>query len=386
MGYINVRTLAIVTTLFISTSAVWSLQANEMTERLVENYQKLRQYSWSMRTEVRLQGQQQSVTMERMRYDLDGRLQATPTGGSGNLSAEMLQLVDALAQLGFSYAQPDPNRVQKFLQRASVWEGRRGEVGTIRVEGEGFLQTGDQVDLRGQNERPERLMVEASYQKTPVTIRADYRGLPSQGPNYVARLMVRLPSDGVDLIVENFDHQLSAAIAAGDVSILPEGTVLHVRLAQPLSSARNQSGQEFQAILDKDLRVHNKTAVPAGAQLVGELLNVEGSGKTSGRAKMALVLRAVSVNGQVVPIETNVLAFEAEATHRKDARRIGGGAGLGAIVGGIAGGGSGAAKGAVIGGGVGTAATLLTKGEEVEFGAEQMFSFNLLSEVEITPR
>jgi hypothetical protein len=230
------------------------------------------------------------------------------------------------------------------------------------------------------------LTVEASYEKTPVTVRADYRGLANEGPNYVARLLVSLPSDGVDLIVENFDHQQSAGIAAGDVSILPEGTVLNVRLAQPLSSAKNQSGQEFQTILDQDLVVHNQTAVAAGSQVMGELLNVEGSGKASGRAKMALTLKSVSVGGKVVSIETNVLAFEAEATHRKDARRIGGGAGIGALVGGIAGGGSGAAKGAVIGGGVGTAATLLTKGDEVEFGAEQLFTFSLLSEVKITPR
>ena len=49
------------------------------------------------------------------------------------------------------------------LQRASIWEGRRGDVGTIRVEGEDFLQKGDQLDLRGQNERPEQLMVEAGF-------------------------------------------------------------------------------------------------------------------------------------------------------------------------------------------------------------------------------
>jgi ribonuclease Z len=40
-----------------------------------------------MCTEVRLKGQQQDVTMERMRYDLDGYLQGTPMGGSGNLSS-----------------------------------------------------------------------------------------------------------------------------------------------------------------------------------------------------------------------------------------------------------------------------------------------------------
>jgi len=211
--------------LLLSTSFVWSQQPHELAGRLVEDYDKLRQYSHSMRTEVRLKGQQQSVTMEKMRYDLDGRLQATPLGGSGNLSPEMQQLVDALAQLGMSYTQPDPRKFERFLQTASVWEGRRGDVGTIRIEGENFLQNGDLVDLGGQNDRPERMMVETSYQKLPATVRADYRGLPEGGPNYVARLLVSIPSDNVEVIVENFDYQESVAIAARDAAILPEGAV-----------------------------------------------------------------------------------------------------------------------------------------------------------------
>jgi hypothetical protein len=49
----------------------------------------------------------------------------------------------------------------------------------------------------------------------------------------------------------------------------------------------------------------------------------------------------------------------------------------------IADGGSGAWKGAAIGAGVGAAATLLTKGKDVEFPAEQLFSFTLSQEVKI---
>jgi len=53
-------------------------------------------------------------------------------------------------------------------------------------------------------------------------------------------------------------------------------------------------------------------------------------------------------------------------------------------MGAIAGGGSGAAKGAAIGGGVGVGATVLTKGKEVELGAETLLSFKLLKPVQIS--
>jgi len=46
-------------------------------------------------------------------------------------------------------------------------------------------------------------------------------------------------------------------------------------------------------------------------------------------------------------------------------------------------GGRGAAKSAAIGAGIGVGATLLTKGNDVEFPAEQLLSFTLTQSVEI---
>jgi hypothetical protein len=230
------------------------------------------------------------------------------------------------------------------------------------------------------------MIVHTSYQKWPVSLQADYRGLPEEGPNYVARLLISVPANGVEVVVETFDYQKNVAIAASDQTILPAGTLMNIRLAQPLSSAQNQAGQEFQAILDKAIVVHARTAVPAGSQVIGKLVEVAASGRASGRARMVLTLKSIAVGGLVVPVKSNVLTFEAQAEHAKDTVRIGGGASVGAVIGGIAGGGGGAVKGALIGAGIGAAATLLTKGDEVEFGVEQLFSFNLTTDVKITPR
>jgi len=65
---------------------------------------------------------------------------------------------------------------------------------------------------------------------------------------------------------------------------------------------------------------------------------------------------------------------------------LGGATGIGALIGGIAGGGSGAAKGAAIGAAAGVGATLMTRGQEVELAAEQVFSFLLEKRVEISGR
>jgi hypothetical protein len=54
---------------------------------------------------------------------------------------------------------------------------------------------------------------------------------------------------------------------------------------------------------------------------------------------------------------------------------IGGGAGAGALIGGIAGGGKGAAIGALVGGGAGTGGAGLTGNRDVSFGAESACHF-----------
>ena len=76
--------------------------------------------------------------------------------------------------------------------------------------------------------------------------------------------------------------------------------------------------------------------------------------------------------------------LEAEGSGGRDAKRIAGGAGIGALIGAIADGGEGAAKGAAVGVAVGTVATLVTRGKEVELAAEQPLSFELKLPLEIT--
>src|SRR2546421_12336847 len=69
--------------------------------------------------------------------------------------------------------------------------------------------------------------------------------------------------------------------------------------------------------------------------------------------------------------ETNVGDVDPEggvrgrSSTKDDAVKVGAGAGIGAIIGGIAGGGKGAAIGAIIGGGAGTAGVLTQRGKDI---------------------
>jgi len=378
------RKIAVILALSILSvgSITWGqIRPQEVSERMSANLRMLREYSWSTRTEVRLKGQHISVTLEKFRYDLDGRLQIIPLGGSGKLSPELQPVISELAELGLAYAQPKPQEFAAFFSRADMWQGKGG---TLRIEGENFLRSGDYVDLRARNNRADRLSVETLYgSETLVAIDAIFRSLPNEGPNYVARLEVSVPGDGIDVLIENFDYVYNAPVAASDIFIILEGTELIIRLTGPLSSKQAQAGQEFPAVLDSDLVINGATALEAGATVTGEVVEAKAAGRAQSKGNMSICLKAVETGAETVALETNMLKFEAEGTKKKTRRRLIGGTGIGAAIGAIADGGSGAWKGAAIGAGVGAAATLLTTGNEVEFPAEQLFSFTLSKELQI---
>jgi hypothetical protein len=164
---------------------------------------------------------------------------------------------------------------------------------------------------------------------------------------------------------------------------LNAGTIMTVRLQDPLDSGVNQSGDTFRAVVDQDLLVGNKVIVPRGSLAEGKLTFVERSGRVSGRAKMSLQLVNLNVDSRSYPLQTDILSFEAEGTKKEDAAKVGVASGIGAGLGAIAGGGKGAAIGAAVGAGAGGAGVAATRGKELQFSAEDAFEFTLNEDVQI---
>jgi hypothetical protein len=167
---------------------------------------------------------------------------------------------------------------------------------------------------------------------------------------------------------------------------IPSGAELQVRLQDALDSGVNQSGDEFRAILDQDLQVDDLVVAPRGSVVQGKLSNVVRSGRVQGRATMSLQLTSLLIGKEAYELQTDIIAKEAASTKKKDATKVGIGAGLGAAIGAIAGGGKGAAIGAAVGGGAGGATVLATRGNELHFDVEQKFAFVLSREVKIKLR
>jgi hypothetical protein len=166
-------------------------------------------------------------------------------------------------------------------------------------------------------------------------------------------------------------------------AVIPSGTVIGIRLQDPLDTGINKAGDSFRGLLDKDLVINGDVVAPRGAVLVGKLPQVERSGRVEGKAQMALELTQMRIDEQTYAIQTNLLSFEAESTKKTDAAKVGIGAGVGAVIGAIAGGGKGAAIGAAVGGGAGGATVLATRGKELKLEAEHRLNFTIQKDLQV---
>ena len=101
---------------------------------------------------------------------------------------------------------------------------------------------------------------------------------------------------------------------------------------------------------------------------------------------MSMMLEILHVGSTPYTVQTEVLSFEAEATKKEDATKVGVGTGIGAVIGAIAGGGKGAAIGAAVGAGAGGATVAATRGKELKYNPEQQFEFTLNESVQIRIR
>jgi hypothetical protein len=165
---------------------------------------------------------------------------------------------------------------------------------------------------------------------------------------------------------------------------IPAGTVITVRTGQALSSKTSQVGETFTATVARPVDVGGSVAIPDGAKATGTVTTAHPLGRFKGGAMLGLRLTSVEINGQNVPVDTASVARTEKGKGKRSATMIGGGAGLGALIGGLAGGGKGAAIGALAGAGAGTAGTAFTGNKEIEIPAEYALSFKLTKPVQVS--
>lgn len=164
---------------------------------------------------------------------------------------------------------------------------------------------------------------------------------------------------------------------------LPAGTDIRVRLDDALGSKISQPGDSFTATVADDVLRGGDVIIPKGARAEGTVVDAKPLGRFKGGALLSVKLDRVRTKWGSYPVETSSISRAQQGKGKRSAGFIGGGAGLGALIGGIAGGGKGAAIGALAGGGAGTAGTAFTGNKQIVLPAETLLTFKLDHSVHI---
>jgi hypothetical protein len=165
--------------------------------------------------------------------------------------------------------------------------------------------------------------------------------------------------------------------------VVPAGAMITVRLGESVGSKISQPGQSFSATVASPVEVEGKAVIPSGASASGTVVDAKPLGRFKGGAVLQLKLTSININGSDHPVETSSLSRSATGKGKRTAVMAGGGAGVGALIGGLAGGGKGAAIGALAGGGAGTAGAAFTGNKDIVLPAESALTFKLEQPLEV---
>jgi hypothetical protein len=165
---------------------------------------------------------------------------------------------------------------------------------------------------------------------------------------------------------------------------IPVGTVLIMRINEPLSSDHNQVGDQFTGTLEQPIVVNGWVVARRGQTVIGQVKSVKKAGRVKGVSELGVELTDLTlVDGQQAPILTELWKASGGTSHGADAATIAGGTGLGAAIGAAADWGRGAAIGAGAGAVLGIGAVLLTRGRPTILEPEWQLTFRLVDPVKV---
>jgi hypothetical protein len=163
---------------------------------------------------------------------------------------------------------------------------------------------------------------------------------------------------------------------------IPAGTNLAIRVDQRISVKTSHAGDTFTGeVVSPVVGANGNTLVPKGAPVDGVVEAAKQRGRFKGASVLELRLTSMTLDGTKYPIRTSDLEQHKKGKGKRSAAMIGGGAGLGMLIGGIASGGTGLLIGGLAGGGAGTAAAGLTGNRDLEIPAESIVHFKLSEDV-----
>jgi hypothetical protein len=180
---------------------------------------------------------------------------------------------------------------------------------------------------------------------------------------------------------------------------LAEGTDIHVRLLQTLSTSSTQDGSEFRGQVAADVYKEGRVVIPVGSELRGRVMSVTQGHRMGTPATLRLRPDAVllpdgtayHLYAQAIHTDAPGARTDAEGGIQPSSRvtrnlvELGAGSGGGAATGAVLGGPVGAGVGALVGAGIVTAHLLLQHPHQAHVDQGSEITFSLTEPMELLP-
>ena len=153
-----------------------------------------------------------------------------------------------------------------------------------------------------------------------------------------------------------------------------------------LGSQISEPGDAFSATIAEDVVVNGETVIAKGARANGTVIDAKPLGRFKGGALLEIRLERVQTKWGGYPVATSTVERTEKGKGKRTAVMAGGGAGMGALIGGLAGHGKGAVIGGLAGAGAGTAGDAFTGNKQIVLPAETLLAFKLVHPVKVTER
>jgi hypothetical protein len=189
-------------------------------------------------------------------------------------------------------------------------------------------------------------------------------------------------STGQDAAAAPSTEQASNAAQPAPV-VVPDGTVLHIRINQHISVKTSHAGDSFDGTIVSPVDVNGVEVIPAGSLARGEVVASRQRGHFKGSSVLELTLTGLDVNGTHYRLDTGTVVRTKKGKGKRTAAFIGGGAGVGMLIGGVASGGVGLLVGGLSGAGAGTLGAAFTGNKDIDIPAETVMSFRLEQSIQL---
>jgi len=166
---------------------------------------------------------------------------------------------------------------------------------------------------------------------------------------------------------------------------VPAGTRILVRMVDSVDSTKQTTGYRFMATLETNLQVGDAVVALRGTTVYGRLVSASSAGRFAGSSDLTLELTDILIHDTLYPLESSAYEIKGSGEGKHTARDVVGGAGLGALIGGLAGGGKGAGIGVLAGAAGGTALAASKRGEQISIPSESLIEFRLEQPASLPP-